>query len=112
MDYSYICKNRNLAIYLLDQDYIVNLKVSCNVVRIATRDAATFSLILSKRIPFISIINFHKNTIIHNGNFHLLYLQKFRSRLQKFLKNGIMHRIKDSTFKKKSFNITNINWSP
>ncbi|XP_043682442.1 glutamate receptor 1-like [Vespula pensylvanica] len=81
-----ICKNRNLAIYLLDQDYIVNLKIPCSVVRIATGDVTNFALILSKHNPFTGIINFQ---------------------LQKFLKNGIMHRIKDSTFKKKSFHIMN-----
>nr|XP_050865887.1 glutamate receptor 3-like isoform X2 [Vespula vulgaris] len=77
-----ICKNRKLAIYTNDQaDRKSNMKLPCNVVRIETGHKNSFAMVLSKYNPFTDIINFQ---------------------LQKFINNGMMNRLKDTSFKMKS----------
>ncbi|KAL2749295.1 glutamate receptor 1-like isoform X1, partial [Vespula maculifrons] len=77
-----ICKNRKLAIYSFDEmEKIVGSQISCNVVRIETEYVNYIAIALSKHNPFTDVINFQ---------------------LQKFFENGIMNRLKNSPFDKKS----------
>ncbi|XP_047349701.1 uncharacterized protein LOC124949128 [Vespa velutina] len=77
-----VCKNRKLAMYSSEEvQKIVNLKIPCNLASIETGRVDSLAMILSKNNPFTDVINFH---------------------LQKFIDNGMMNRLKDSTFKKKS----------
>ncbi|KAL2713241.1 LOW QUALITY PROTEIN: glutamate receptor 3-like isoform X3 [Vespula squamosa] len=80
-----ICKNRKLAIYTSDQVYRKNnIKIPCNVVRIETGHRNSFAMVLSKYNPFTDLINFQ---------------------LQKFIDNGMINRLKDTSFKIKSKSI-------
>ncbi|KAL2712483.1 hypothetical protein V1478_018006 [Vespula squamosa] len=75
-----ICTNRKQAIFSSEEiKKILNLKIPCNVVSIKTGRIDSLSIILSKHNQFTGIINFH---------------------LQKFINNGMMNRLKDTTFKK------------
>ncbi|XP_043682404.1 glutamate receptor ionotropic, delta-1-like isoform X1 [Vespula pensylvanica] len=77
-----ICKNRKLALYTTDQiNNIENLKIPCNVVAIETGYISNFAMILSKYNPFTDVINFQ---------------------LQKFIDNGMINRLKDTSFQMKS----------
>nr|XP_050865919.1 uncharacterized protein LOC127071083 [Vespula vulgaris] len=77
-----ICKNRKLAIYSFDEmEKIVDSKISCNVVRIETGYVNYIAIALSKHNPFTDVINFQ---------------------LQKFFENGMVNRLKNSPFDKKS----------
>ncbi|XP_035742760.1 glutamate receptor ionotropic, delta-2-like [Vespa mandarinia] len=80
----YICKNRKLAFYTVDQGAVANLKIPCNVVHIATGHVNNIAMILSKHNPFTDLINF---------------------KLQKYIYNGMMSRLREKTFKKKFNNI-------
>ncbi|KAL2749305.1 putative glutamate receptor isoform X1 [Vespula maculifrons] len=82
--YERICKNQKLAIYSIDQDNIVNLKIPCNVVRIATGHVNSIAMTLSKHNQFTDVINFQ---------------------LRKYDDNGMMDRLKQTIFKKKSNSI-------
>nr|KAF7398292.1 hypothetical protein H0235_016300 [Vespula pensylvanica] len=77
-----IYKNRKLAIYSFDgMEKVVDSKISCNVVRIETRYVNYIAIALSKHNQFTDVINFQ---------------------LQKFLENGMVNRLKNSPFDKKS----------
>ncbi|KAF7401103.1 hypothetical protein HZH68_006923 [Vespula germanica] len=76
-----VCDNRKLAIYTSEEvQKITNLKITCNLVAIDTGRVDNLAMILSKNNPFTDVINFH---------------------LQKFIDNGMINRLKDTTFKKK-----------
>ncbi|KAL2713229.1 LOW QUALITY PROTEIN: glutamate receptor 1-like isoform X1 [Vespula squamosa] len=80
-----ICKNRNLVIYTFDEiKKSADIEIPCNVVRVETRSVNSLAIVLSKHNPFTGVINFQ---------------------LQKFVNNGIINRLRDATFKKKSDNI-------
>ncbi|KAF7383171.1 hypothetical protein HZH68_015020 [Vespula germanica] len=80
-----ICENEKLALYMSDQfNSVENLKRPCNMIRIETGYVKNFAMILSKHNPFTSLINFQ---------------------LQKFMDNGMMNRLKDTSFKKKSIDM-------
>ncbi|XP_046828221.1 probable glutamate receptor isoform X2 [Vespa crabro] len=79
--YKRICKNQKLAIYSIQHNTPVNLEIPCNVVRIDTGHVNSIAMILSKHNPFTNVINFQ---------------------LQKFFGNGIMSRLKNLPFEKKS----------
>ncbi|KAL2713236.1 glutamate receptor 1-like isoform X1 [Vespula squamosa] len=71
-----ICQNKKLAIYSIDQDYIVNMKIPCNVVRIATKHVNSIAITLSKHSPFTDLINFHDKQIPFTIEICKLYGQK------------------------------------
>ncbi|KAF7398501.1 hypothetical protein HZH66_006398 [Vespula vulgaris] len=76
-----VCDNGKLAIYTSEEvQKITNLKITCNLVAIDTGRVDNLAMILSKNNPFTDVINFH---------------------LQKFIDNGMINRLKDTTFKKK-----------
>ncbi|XP_035718459.1 uncharacterized protein LOC118440062 [Vespa mandarinia] len=80
-----VCKNRKLAIYTSEEvQKIAYLKIPCNLASIDTGRVESVAMILSKNNPFTKIINFH---------------------LQKFIENGMMNRLKDTSFKKKSSDV-------
>ncbi|KAF7382219.1 hypothetical protein HZH66_013651 [Vespula vulgaris] len=74
--YERICKNQKLAIYSIDQDNIVNLKIPCNVVRIATGHVNSIAMTLSKHNQFTDVINFHNKQIPFIIDICKLYGQK------------------------------------
>ncbi|XP_043669881.1 glutamate receptor ionotropic, delta-2-like isoform X2 [Vespula pensylvanica] len=75
-----ICTNRKQAIYTsVEVKKSLDLKIPCNVVAIKTGRIDSLSIILSKHNPFTGTMNFH---------------------LQKFINNGMMNHLKDTTFKK------------
>ncbi|XP_047350148.1 uncharacterized protein LOC124949314 [Vespa velutina] len=77
-----VCNNRKLAIYTSEEvQKIAYLKIPCNLASIDTGRVESVAMILSKNNPFTKVINFH---------------------LQKFIENGMMNRLKDTAFKKKS----------
>ncbi|KAI4485055.1 hypothetical protein M0802_012823 [Mischocyttarus mexicanus] len=79
-----ICEDKKLAIYTSEEiKKTINLEIPCNVVSIKAGLADNLAIILSKHNPFTGVINFH---------------------LQKFINNGMMNRLKDTTFKKKYIN--------
>ncbi|XP_047368011.1 uncharacterized protein LOC124956351 [Vespa velutina] len=80
--FSMICKNPKLAFYTFDdmQKSIGN-KIPCNLICVETGDVNYLAIILSKHNPFTDIINFH---------------------LQKFVGNGVINRLKETIFIKKS----------
>ncbi|KAL2712482.1 putative glutamate receptor [Vespula squamosa] len=76
-----VCDNGKLALYTSeDVQKIINLKITCNLASIDTGRVDSLAMILSKNNPFTDVINFH---------------------LQKFINNGMINRLKDTTFKKK-----------
>ncbi|XP_046828254.1 probable glutamate receptor [Vespa crabro] len=77
-----ICDNQKLAIYTFDEmKKSIDPKIPCNVVRVETGHVNNVAIVLSKHNPFTGIFNFQ---------------------LQKFFDNGIMSRLKNSPFEKKS----------
>ncbi|XP_046821847.1 uncharacterized protein LOC124425497 isoform X2 [Vespa crabro] len=80
-----VCNNRKLAIYTSEEvQKIAYLKIPCNLASIDTGRVESVAMILSKNNPFTKVINFH---------------------LQKFIENGMMNRLKDTAFKKKSSDV-------
>ncbi|KAF7382232.1 hypothetical protein HZH66_013664 [Vespula vulgaris] len=77
-----ICKNQKLAIFTFDEVIkSIDPKIPCNVVRVETGHINNIAIILSKHNPFTGVINFQ---------------------LQKFFENGMVNRLKNSPFNKKS----------
>nr|XP_050865880.1 glutamate receptor-like isoform X1 [Vespula vulgaris] len=80
-----ICKNGRLAMYTYDEiRKRVNYKILCKLIRIDAGHVNNFALILSKNNPFTDVINFQ---------------------LRKFMDKGMMSRLKDISFKRKSNNM-------
>ncbi|XP_046821722.1 glutamate receptor ionotropic, kainate glr-3-like isoform X1 [Vespa crabro] len=78
-----ICENPKLAFYSSDEiNKIVNFKMPCDMFPIETGRMDNLAMILSKNNPFRDVINFH---------------------LQKFINNGMMNHLKETTSKMKSF---------
>ncbi|XP_035732953.1 uncharacterized protein LOC118446415 isoform X4 [Vespa mandarinia] len=78
-----ICENPKLAFYSSDEiNKIVNFKIPCDMFPIETGRMDNLAMILSKNNPFREVINFH---------------------LQRFINNGMMNHLKETTSKMKSF---------
>ncbi|KAL2713230.1 glutamate receptor 1-like isoform X1 [Vespula squamosa] len=77
-----ICENRHLAIYAFDEmEKSIVDKIPCNVLHFETGHLSNIAIVFSKHNPFTGVINYQ---------------------LQKFFGNGILNRLKHSSFKKKS----------
>ncbi|KAL2713243.1 hypothetical protein V1478_016941 [Vespula squamosa] len=76
-----ICKNPKLAIYTFNEMEKSIDKIPCDVVCVETGRRNSVGIILSKHNPFTEVINFQ---------------------LRKFVNNGMMDRLKDMAFTKKT----------
>ncbi|KAF7398500.1 hypothetical protein HZH66_006397 [Vespula vulgaris] len=81
-----ICKDRKQVIYSSNEiQNTISLKIPCKIVSFETGFVDNLAIILSKDNPFTDIINFH---------------------LQKFIKNGMVNRLKGMKFEKNSNYVT------